>query len=114
VALPEELSQRWQGCGGSGAKAAVKLSVSLDLTSGVLAGPTLAAGRCHDQRAAAPLAQLPAGALRLADLGYFSLDAFSEMSAQGGYYLSRLKMGTKLFGDDGIELELPRVLHQLG
>jgi Transposase DDE domain len=113
VALPQELSPLWPGCGGSGAKATIKLSVSLDLTWGVLAGPLLTGGRCHDQQAATQQAQLPQGALRLVDLGYFNLDAFAQMSAQGVYYLSRFKVGTKLFGEDGAELELPRALHQL-
>ncbi len=77
ITLPDAVADLWPGCGGStteGTQAAVKCQVRLDLTRGALAGPVLQAGRAHD-RAAAPFASpLPAGALRVADLGFFDLD----------------------------------------
>lgn len=44
--------------------------------------------------------------LRLADLGYFNLGAFEELDRGGAYYISRYKVGTKLFDKDGSGLDL--------
>jgi Transposase DDE domain len=87
--------------------------VRLDLKGGTLEGPILAQGRWHDQKAAAGLSELPKGALRLADLGYFNLRDFAEMTQQGVYFLSRLKAETKLFAEAGQELDLPDALAKL-
>jgi hypothetical protein len=115
IVLPDELQEVWSGCGGwgAGAKSALKLQVRLDLKGGTLEGPILAQGRWHDQKAAAGLSELPKGALRLADLGYFNLRGFAEMTQQGVYFLSRLKAGTKLFAEAGQELDLPDALAKL-
>ena len=45
-----------------------------------------------------PLAE---GSLRLADLGYFSLDAFEKMTQAGVFWLTRLKVDCKLFDEHG-------------
>src|SRR5215207_2315818 len=50
-------------------------AVALDLASGGLRGPELQAGRTPDSKAPLAVAPLPAGSLRLADLGYFDLKA---------------------------------------
>ena len=116
VMLPQELKEVWPGCGGSGTwgQASLKLQVRLDLKGGGLEGPILTPGRCHDQRGAEEFAPLPQGALQLTDLGYFNLDDFSAMTQQGAYFISRLKTGVKVFGEDGVELELPEMLAKLG
>jgi hypothetical protein len=116
VVLPPELQEIWPGCGGiaTGGQAALKLQVRLDLKGGGLEGPVLTPGRWHDQRGAKELSPLPQGALTLTDLGYFNLADFEEMAQQGSYFISRLKTGTKVFGEDGAELELPGMLPQLG
>lgn len=115
VGLPAELSERWPGNGGNTAtagKAALKLEVILDLARGGLLGPHLLSGRTHD--AAGSLAQhrLPAGALRVADLGYFSQERFAEMHGQGSYWLSRLRTQTALFDRDGRRLDLIDLLER--
>ncbi len=116
VVLPEELKEVWPGCGGAGTRgeAALKLHVRLDLKGGGLEGPVLTPGRYHDQKGAKELAPLPQGALKLADLGYFNLNDFSAMSQQGTYFISRLKVGAKVFGEDGVELALPEMLAKWG
>ena len=48
--------------------------------------------------------------LRLADLGYFNLGAFEELGRGGAYYLSRYKVGTRLFYEDGSALDLAALL----
>jgi hypothetical protein len=55
---------------------AVKLQVQFDLLGGALHGPILQDGRAHDRRALHQT-EFPAGALRLADLGSFSVEAFA-------------------------------------
>lgn len=116
VVLPQELAEVWPGCGGreTGGQAALKLQVRLDLKGGRLEGPVLTPGRWHDQRGAGELSPLPQGALKLADLGYFNLADFREMAQQGSYFISRLKAGVQVFGEDGVELEIPEMLTQLG
>ena len=77
ILLPDVLASVWRGCGGGtgeGTQAAVKLQVGLDLLCGGLRGPYLYDGRSHDGSSNLQHAALQAGALRLADVGYFCLD----------------------------------------
>ena len=39
---------------------------------------------------------------------------FADMTQQGTYFISRLKAGTKVFEEDGVELEIPQMLGKLG
>jgi hypothetical protein len=88
VGLPEALREEWPGLGGNGpdaGAAALKIGVRLDLLGGELYGPVLGAGREHDRRLPLKAEALPAGALRLADLGFFDLKLFrSERTAATG------------------------------
>ena len=103
IGLPDALRDCWAGCGnatGQG-RAALKLNLRLDLSTGHLASLTLHDGRMHDIEASAPLSAVATGALYLADLGYFGLDRFQELSAHGAYFVSRLKASTQIYGPDG-------------
>lgn len=104
IGLPPELAPRWPGVGGNTAEAgqaALKIEVMFDLVGGHLFGPLLLPGRRHDGRGSLPDQVLPEGALRLADLGYFSLDRLEALDQAGGFYLSRLKLGSHLFDENG-------------
>ncbi len=116
LTLPAALAEQWPGCGNGqgGGTAAVKLQVRLDLGRGRLTGPALTAGRVPDQKAAGQLASLPAGALRVADLGYFSLAALAALTGQEVYWLSRLYPHTQLQDPAGTVLDLMRVLRRAG
>ena len=115
VMLPPELKELWPGCGGrQGGESALKLQVRLDLKGGGLEGPALTPGRWHDQRGTGELPPVPQGVLQLRDLGYFNLGDFAQMTQQGVYFISRLKTGTKVFGEDGVELKIPEMLGNLG
>lgn len=108
VVLPDELAVVWQGCGGSSARrtqAALKLQVQFDLSTGALIGPALQHGRTADRQAPRQTA-FPPGALRLADLGYFSLALLGELSTVGVYWLSRLHLHTHVFDQTGACLDL--------
>jgi hypothetical protein len=103
IVLPDALHDCWAGCGnatGQG-RAALKLNLRLDLNTGHLASLTLHDGRMHDIEASAPLSAVATGALYLADLGYFGLDRFQQLSAHGAYFVSRLKASTQVYGPDG-------------
>jgi len=109
VLLPAALAAIWQGCGSADpqvAASAVKLQVRLDLLTGALQGPLLQDGRVHDLKAPAQTLDLPAGTLRVADLGYFSLDTLQRMSAGGGFWLTRWQAGTVVLDEQGHRLDL--------
>jgi hypothetical protein len=101
IALPGALATTWPGCGNAStpapSSAALKAAVRLELRAGTLHGPALCPGRTHDRAAPEPGPPAPAGALEVADLGYFSLDRFAALRARGVYWLSRLQMGTGLW-----------------
>jgi len=103
IGLPDALRDLWPGCGNATDQgtAALKINLRLDLCTGLLAGLTLHAGRVHDCRAAQPLDTLAAGALYLADLGYFSLDRLRQIAQHQAFFLSRLQMQTTVFDAAG-------------
>jgi hypothetical protein len=113
VTLPDSLAAYWPGCGGStgrGGSAGLKFQVRLSLCTGRLRALTPQAARLCDQAASAQEDDLPPGSLRLADLGYFQLNAFQRWHRQGGYFLSRLLPSTKVYDAAGQELHLARWL----
>lgn len=103
IVLPPVLAETWRGCGGSSAatNAALKVQVRLDLCNGTLHGPALQDGRAADQRSPLHDAPIVAGALYLADLGYWSLARFARIAADAGFWLSRYQPQTALFTADG-------------
>jgi len=114
VALPDGLAAVWVGCGGrvaQGSQAALKLTVRLDLVGGGLAA-LASDGRAQDKASPLQLAPLPAGALRVADLGFWSLDVLRGIADQRAYFLSRLHLQTAVFAADGARLDLVTWLEQ--
>ena len=100
VALPDALAAIWPGCGGrvaTGTQAALKATVRLDPVGGGLDGPALSAGRTQDKSSPLQRAPVPAGALRVADQGFWSLAVLERIAAAGGYFLSRLHLQTTVF-----------------
>ena len=93
-----------------------KLQVQLDLLTGRLLGPFLTAGRTPDCKSPVQHAPVPKGSLRIADLGYYQLDAFRAIDAQGAYFLSHYKVNTKLYRSPGGDatLNLQRALPAAG
>lgn len=105
--LPQELQHTWRGLGGNqGPNAALKLQVSWNYSTGQVHGPVLQDGRSADQTSPYQAQMLPAGALRLADLGYFSIKQLAQDHRRGVYWLSRLKYGTVVLQTDGQRLDL--------
>ena len=72
IGLPDALTSTWSGCGNDTGRgtAGLKCGVQVDLLTGALCGLDLVAGRASDQTLPIQHAALPAGSLRLADLGF--------------------------------------------
>ncbi len=107
IRLPPSFAPLWPG---GGQEAAVKLQVRLDYLHGTLLGPFLQAAKRHDRASLVQQMPVTRGAIRLADLGYFSLDCLDDINTHGGFYLSRVQVQTQVFNQDGIYLDLPNWL----
>jgi hypothetical protein len=109
VALCDELAHVYRG-GRSGTttsvKAAVKLTVGSDFTTGVLLGPEVGDGRAGDLAATLATACPPRGGLQLADQNYFSVAKFAAWAREGAYWMSRFKAGTKVYDDRKQRIDL--------
>lgn len=111
ISLPNSLVDVWRGVGSkSGETAALKLQVNLDFQTGQVHGPLVQEARAHDQTSPFQTERLPAGALHLADLGYFNLDRFVEDNAAGVFWITRLKLSTNVYRSDGQALDLMNCL----
>jgi hypothetical protein len=99
IQLPDSLHGLWTGCGGrveTHSQASLKIQVQQEMRRGGLHQVWLQAGRDHDLHRKVPLAALAKGSLRLADVGYFDVTYFAQLSQQDRYWLSMLKAGTSL------------------
>lgn len=115
IPLPQELAEVWPGCGGSqGPTAALKLSLVWDYSQGSVVQLQLQPGREHDRSSQGQQLSLPPGALRIADLGYFSLERLAQLDQQGVYWLSRVQAGTLAFDAQGKRWELTELLEAQG
>ena len=106
IRLPEALASQFAGCGSANPEAgnaALKLSVAWDLKAGRLRGPIIDAGRVNDKATQLAREVLPAGALRIADLGYFKLADFKRMDRDRVKFLSRFQAGTIVYDAQGRE-----------
>jgi len=111
VSLPQELHDQFPGVGSrQGVSAGIKLHVRLDVRSGELAGPLITDARTHDRKSPLVAEDVPAGSLRIADLGYFSLEQFAKDSSKQVYWLSRFKAGTLVFTPQGEQIDLLSLL----
>jgi len=108
ITLPDALSTRFPGCGGShgGGQAAMKLQVQWDLGSGAIEAVAIEAGRDSDCKTSLQAAPLTPGSLRIADLGYFDTEVFERFEREGIFWISRLQFGTSVFTPEGLRLPL--------
>jgi len=108
MTLPDSMEEEFRGCGGSyeGGKSAIKFQTELDLRSGAVRYVEIEQGRSPDSATKRQEIDLPAGSLRITDLGYFNLAVFASMALAKVYYLSRLQFGTGVMSLDGTALDL--------
>ena len=116
---PAALAGRFAGCGGGdcpddpSAVAAVKVLVRLRLDFAQAADVLLGAARTPDVHLARRLADLPAGALHIADLGFFDSAVFADFSERGVYWLTRLPARVSVRPESGAWQELAWFLRDL-
>ena len=91
--------------------ACARLQFTFDLLGGQLLHCRVDPFTRVDQAAAKDvLEHLEPGDLLIRDLGYFALDAFAALAAQGCYFLSRWRQATTLFDAKGTPLNLLKLL----
>jgi hypothetical protein len=108
VDLPSEFADRWRACGGTRGQsdAALKIQVRWDVSSGQLQRVCVTDGRSADVSSPIQNEPLPAGSLRLADLGYFDLEHLAGWDQAGVFWITRIQPGTAVFDAAGTRLEL--------
>ncbi len=116
IGLPDALTSTWSGCGNDTGRgtAGLKCGVQVDLLTGALCGLDLVAGRASDQTLPVQHAALPAGSLRLADLGFYDLNVFAAVDEAGAFWLSRLQSNSRLTLPGQPERTLLATLEALG
>lgn len=90
-------------------KTGVKMGVRWELQQGQLQAH-LSELKQNDQKTAVVEYPMPSGALHLGDLGFFKLNRFQTWNAHGVYWLTRLKVGTRLRTASGETLDLLQLL----
>ena len=93
ISLPDELAEVWKGCGNKPSdetSPSVKIQLRWELLSGDISHLALTNGTTNDKQIAQTAAALPSGSLRLADLGYFSLDELKQCSDGEVFWLTRI------------------------
>ncbi len=112
VPLPDALAVVWQGTGERTGhnQSSLKLQVRWDLLGGGLEGLLLQDGKSNDNSSPLQSTPLATGALRLTDLGYFSLDVLAAQDKAGSYWLNRLKVQTAVFDEKGERCEVGQLL----
>jgi hypothetical protein len=110
IPLPASLRREWQGNGNqTGASAALKVQTVLDYQQGQLR-LQLVHARQHD----CPLqtTDLPRGALRLADTGYFKVTAFQDLNQRGVAWVARIPASVGVWHSDQVVSLATWLAHQ--
>ncbi len=96
--LPDSFSTDYQGSGGSSNTAGVKIQLEYDLLSGQFLNVQLGPGKNNDKTYGTTcLESVEAGDLCLRDLGYFDLQDLQAIHGKEAYYISRLKLNTRIY-----------------
>ncbi|QWG43741.1 IS4 family transposase [Bacillus mycoides] len=96
--LPDHFATDYQGSGGSSNTAGVKIQLEYDLLSGQFLNVQLGPGKNNDKTyGTICLETVEAGDLCLRDLGYFDLGDLQTIHDKKAYYISRLKLNTRIY-----------------
>jgi hypothetical protein len=97
IKLPDSLNSIWPS--GTAGESILKVQTVLDYQNGLF-NLTLASGRDHD----CPLqtTELPSGSLRLADLGYFKVSVFENLTKQGVSWVSRVPARAGIWHNEAV------------
>ena len=114
ISLPAALADEFPGCGGSdeeSGKAALRLFTSYELKTGALRQVATAHGRGSDAVVAREHAcDLPRGALRVRDMGFFDRQLLEKDTAAGVYWISRLPASMTVRAGDGPYVQISEFL----
>ena len=96
ISLPDSQAKLYKGRGGSHAsgKSALKLQTEIDLKTGALECVDIEQGCEADVACARQSVFRQEGALRITDLGYFSIAVFIAIANMNAYFLSRIQRTT--------------------
>jgi hypothetical protein len=111
LTLPAILADLWASTGGALSPAGLKVMATLELLGGALSFQ-LGQGRQGELGFDCARQGLPAGSLRLADLGFFDLDLLKGYQLQGVFWISRAMPQTMVAVADGRRLPLWRYLKE--
>ena len=104
--LPAGMEAQYPGAGGSGPQASLKIQLVFDFLAGHFEQICIQPGRNPDQSFRDYLQGIQAGALILADLGYFCLDSFCAIVKRQAYFLSRYLYPTGILTLAGERIDL--------
>jgi len=93
--LPEKFDIKYRGSGGGASKAAIKVHYCFDLLSGNILDIRNIEGIQPDQTIDLP--DLEPNDLLIEDLGFFRIDRFKRIIQLKAWFLSRLKLDTRIF-----------------
>ncbi|AJH19516.1 hypothetical protein S3E15_04659 [Bacillus mycoides] len=96
--LPDKFSSHYQGSGGSSHTAGVKIQLEYDLLSGKFLYVYVGEGRENDKAfGSTSLKNIQSKDLYIRDLGYFDLHDLQKIQDKGAYYVSRLKLNSRIY-----------------
>ena len=96
--LPDAFAGEYQGSGGGSNTAGVKIQLEYDLLSGQFLNVQVGPGKNNDKTYGTICLQtVEAGDLWLRDLGYFDLGDLQAIHDKKAYYISRLKLNTRIY-----------------
>ncbi|WP_108308305.1 IS4 family transposase, partial [Metalysinibacillus jejuensis] len=96
--LPDAFAHDYQGSGGSSNTAGVKIQLEYDLLSGQFLNVHVGPGKNNDKTYGTICLQtVEASDLCLRDLGYFDLGDLQAIHEKKAYYISRLKLNTRIY-----------------
>ncbi|PES62560.1 IS4 family transposase [Bacillus cereus] len=96
--LPDKFSSYYQGSGGSSHTAGVKIQLEYDLLSGKFLYVYVGEGRENDKTFGSKILKtIQPKDLYIRDLGYFDLHDLQKIHDKGAYYVSRLKLNSRIY-----------------
>nr|MBC8231631.1 transposase [bacterium] len=106
ITLHEKLGEPFRGCGGSGAKAALKFHAVYDFHHHQFTNVTVTdAATPEIEMGRALVSMIQPDDLLLRDLGYFSIEQLKQIEQQEAYFLSRLPKSCGIYLDDSPDAE---------
>ncbi|WP_002151041.1 IS4 family transposase [Bacillus cereus] len=96
--VPDKFASTYQGSGGSGQSAGVKIQLEYDLLSGQFLHVHVGSGKHNDKTYGSTcLTSLQPHDVCIRDLGYFDLKDLHIISECDAYFISRLKLNTRIY-----------------